>query len=123
MLPPMTGAFWRSTDFINKVMTKLILTRGITWADCLRKYKIKLDDKEVGTIKQGETFTFEISPGPHEIYLRIDWAKSKKIEFNLQEGQTAKFYCQGLHLWKLPLAIFYITVFFFRYVHLELKKN
>jgi hypothetical protein len=64
---------------------------GIT--DHLRSYKVVLDGEVVGHLRPGESFIFDVTPGPHEFFLKIDWGRSKKIDMNLTTGQTARFSC------------------------------
>lgn len=36
----------------------------------------------------------EVAPGPHEVFLRIDWARSQTVELDLGEGETAHLECE-----------------------------
>jgi hypothetical protein len=103
-------------------MAKIFITRGKTGADKLRKYNIRLDGQFIGTIKQGESFSHEITPGYHKIYLRIDWCRSKVIRFQIEEGETANFHCHGLRGWQMSFLFLYGTFLFARYINLELEK-
>jgi len=48
--------------------------------DSLRKYQIFLDDKLVGSIKSGGKLKFEVSNGPHKIFLRMGKCGSSTFE-------------------------------------------
>jgi hypothetical protein len=43
--------------------------------DVLRSYKVVIDGNADGEIRRGETKTFDVPPGRHDIHLEIDWAK------------------------------------------------
>lgn len=73
----------------------LTLARDSTFADSLRAYSILLDGVNIGTIRDGEIKHFDIKPGMHSLMLRIDWARSQKIEFNFIEGYDAIFLCSS----------------------------
>ena len=66
----------------------IIISRENLYADKLRNYKIIIDEKYYDDIKQGEIKNIYISPGNHTIYLKIDWCRSNKINFNVSENET-----------------------------------
>jgi len=67
--------------------------RRSRWAarDLVRSYRVLLDGGEVSRIKRGQTFEFNVMPGPHTIQLALDerlllnrtWPLSWKIDVNL----------------------------------------
>ncbi len=63
--------------------------------DVLRSYKVVIDGNTVDEIRRGETKTFDVPPGPHEIHLEIDWAKSRNLELNLSSGDVASLTCSA----------------------------
>ena len=96
---------------------RLVLTRRKAGADKLRSYKILLDGEQIGTMKEGTTFTADIAPGTHELQLKIDWGKSPIDTFEVKEGGEARFWCQSK---TNPFtAIFYAIFGANRYVTLE----
>jgi len=72
-------------------MTNLTIVRDSGYADRLRAYTIVLDGVEIGTIRDGETKTFPIVPGPHSISLKIDWCGSKSVRFAAADGDSVAF--------------------------------
>ena len=62
--------------------------------DMLRAYTVVIDGNTVGDIRRGETRTFDVAPGRHEIRLEIDWAKSRNLELNLSSGDVASLACR-----------------------------
>ena len=63
--------------------------------DVLRAYKVVIDGNTVGDIRRGETKTFDVAPGQHEIHLEIDWAQSRNLELNLSSGDVASLTCSA----------------------------
>jgi len=47
----------------------------------LRAYKVVLDGKVIGTIKDGEQVEFDVAPGRHQLQLKIDWCRSNIVDF------------------------------------------
>lgn len=66
--------------------TKIILTRRSEWLNRLRSYKIFIDDAEAGTIKNGASEEFLISPGIHSIQCKIAWYSSPVFVVNIEKG-------------------------------------
>lgn len=55
------------------------ITRESCKFDSKRRYKVMIDDSCIGSICNGETKTFDLSQGNHELFLKIDWCRSQKI--------------------------------------------
>ena len=68
------------------------LKRASEIADLLRAYKIIVDDRQVGTIRTGGEVAFDVAPGRHSIWLRIDWAESNKLEV-VSDGLPLELEC------------------------------
>lgn len=62
-------------------------------ADRLRAYRVILDGHEVGKIRRGERITLDVDPGRHEIYLKIDWARSPTITLELAPKEEGRLVC------------------------------
>ena len=72
-------------------MASIQISRDSGYADRLRKYAIVLDGQKVGELSDGETSRIPVSPGPHELAVRIDWCGSKPLRFTVGENETATF--------------------------------
>lgn len=95
------------------------LRRVAEFRDRLRAYKVVLDGQVIGQIRHGEEAEFAVEPGPHELYLKIDWCRSNTVEFE-NDGPVTVFEC-GSNL-KGPaifLAILYVTLWRERYLWLR----
>jgi hypothetical protein len=98
----------------------IILNRDPKGMGRLRKWKIMLDEIEVGKIAFGEKKSFQVEPGQHVLYIKIYWGRSNKVNFENTKDETISFKCvssaRGL---SSILEIFYAFIFFNRYIKLE----
>ncbi|WML45442.1 hypothetical protein [Neobacillus sp. PS3-40] len=69
------------------------LKRTSQFANCLRKFKIFLNNVHVNDIGDGEEVVIPIEKGHHELYIAIDWVKSKTFDININDGQEIKLLC------------------------------
>ena len=99
---------------------RMILKRDSGYADRLRSFRVTLENEVIGSIANGQEATFDIEPGPHTLRLKVDWAKSNTVKFEIHPEQTMYFTCasraRGI---KVLLTIFYTTIFSQRYIKLE----
>ena len=49
------------------------------WRDAYRKYRVLVDDVEVGQLANGEVAEYEASLGPHSVRMKIDFAGSPTV--------------------------------------------
>jgi adenine-specific DNA methylase len=61
--------------------------------DRARAYKVMIDGQEAGTIRHGQQQSFEVVPGTHEVFLKIDWCRSPKRTVDVAGGGRAKVTC------------------------------
>jgi hypothetical protein len=81
------------------------LKRASEMADLLRTYTIVVDGNDVGTIRRGKEVTFEVAPGQHRMWLRIDWCESNALEF-LSDGTPLEFECgSNFRGWRAFLGV------------------
>jgi len=71
----------------------LTLERGVEQTNYLRKYIVIIDNEVAGSISSGEAKHFKISPGSHDIQIKIDWCKTKPILFEISAGQNTYLCC------------------------------
>lgn len=77
------------------------LVRKKASRDILRSYKVFIDGRLVGTIRQGSTCEFEIQPGRHDVFLTIDWCSSPHLPLDIVPDEEVKLICQGRNLFRL----------------------
>jgi hypothetical protein len=87
------------------------------FVDCLRSYKVVIDGAVVGQLGPGDHSAFEVAPGSHEIFLKIDWCRSEKVDVHLAGGQNVKFYCAPRA--NLFTTFYWITFGRHRYIRLS----
>jgi hypothetical protein len=90
--------------------------RRALWMDIARAYKVVIDRRVVGRLRNGEEKTFLVEPGGHEVEIRIDWMGSPPLELDLAAGEEARLSCRGRN----PLLVpYWITLGRKRYIALE----
>ena len=95
----------------------ITITREKAYGDKLRSYNVILDGKKIGSIKEGETKSFDSTAGQHTLFLKIDWASSNKIQFS----GDAQFQCihAAKGFFRILLAILYTSILSGRYITLK----
>lgn len=59
----------------------------------MRNFKVMIDGFQAGKIEDGEKLRIEVTPGEHEIYLKIDWCRSNRLYINMNENEHVVFDC------------------------------
>jgi hypothetical protein len=86
-------------------------------ADRSRAYRVVLDGHEVGKLRRGERITLDVDPGRHEVYLKIDWARSPTIAVELAPKEEPRLVCAP---GASPVTfLYYITFGRDRYIKLD----
>lgn len=102
-------------------MKKITISRDSGFADKFRAYQVMLDGKSIGEINDGETESFDVPTGRHELRLEIDWCGSNTVVFDLDRNDLA-FECgSNLRGLRRYLALIYIS--FKRKSYIWLKQS
>ncbi len=105
-------------------MASLKIIRDSGYADRTRAYVIILDGKNVGELRNGETKEFPVSPGQHDLSLKIDWCGSETCQFTVTEGETLAFRAtSNLRGAKLLLSLWYVLFARNSYLQLDRTSN
>jgi len=89
----------------------IMIRRTSQYVNRLRQINIFIDDQKVGGVANGESKAFEVTPGQHSVFAKIDWCKAPAIEVAISAGQTETLICGSeLTGLKLTLAIFYAFI-------------
>ena len=100
------------------------INRATGFVDKNKCYKIMLDEHQIGVIHDGQTKTFDLPKGEHIIYLKIDWCRSNKLKFVIEDGQTVEFDCgNALKGWRILLDMLYVTILKNHYLWVKIKEN
>jgi hypothetical protein len=86
----------------------------------MRAYRLIVDGKKIGRIKDGQTKTFPVEPGEHKLFLKIDCCSSTTLSFSLPANHSARFVC-GSNLWGLEIFLIPFYILFARKNYLWLK--
>jgi hypothetical protein len=87
--------------------------RNKKMGDAMRAYKVVVDGETAGKVRRGKTVSVDVAPGSHEVWMKIDWTKSRPIEVELQAGEEATLLCapnrsalegSGRALWKTTVG-------------------
>ena len=78
----------------------------------LRSYKIYVDGKFIGKVSNGKTQSFDIEPGKHSVYAKLDFFKSNKIDIQTVENEEFSIKLKGSDF-ALGITTFYTFVFLF----------
>src|SRR2546423_3118795 len=101
-------------------MARVEIKREKGSKDSIREYQIELDDEVVGSVKAGESSSFDVQPGPHRLRLKIDWCSSGYLDFTIDNNeQTLSFECGN----NVPALSDLIYVIFLRDEYLWLKRT
>ena len=104
-------------------MTLLRIVRDSGYADRLRAYKVILDGKATGEVRNGETKEFPISPGQHALSLKIDWCGSRTVEFTVAGEDALTFDAKSnLRGPKLLAAMWYVLFARSSYLRIEQRQ-
>jgi hypothetical protein len=100
------------------------ISRQTRHLDSLRSYKIYIDDIYCGDIKDGEIKELDIEDGAHSIYLKVDWCRSKKSNFIVNNNELLEFYCgNSMSGLKCLLGFIYISFLKNRYLFIQLNNS
>ncbi len=63
------------------------------WRDRARAYKVYVNGQRRDEIGRGETRVLEVEPGEAEIYLKIDWCRSRRVKVAVAPGAKVRLSC------------------------------
>jgi hypothetical protein len=94
----------------------LILNREPGRRDLWRAYRVMVDGNQAAVLNEGERRELTLSPGDHEVWIKLDWTRSPKIKLDLAEAsRTYLQFRAGGGPWMVPIdALFRPT----RYIEL-----
>lgn len=88
-------------------MAILYLRRTSEYLNRWRRFSIYIDGKQIGLIGNGETREFNIPPGQHSVYSKIDWCSSQALSFSIKENEVLAFKVGGFKYgyWLMPTGL------------------
>jgi hypothetical protein len=101
-------------------MTSIKIIRKSEYINRCIKYKIMINGENAGKIENGQTLEVPIQPGSYELYVKLAWYRSNKINLTLAKGEQAQFRCRYRGKWYNAFhALYYIYFKFDRFFILE----
>lgn len=67
------------------------ITRVKEYANKARAIGIYINNNKIDTIRDGESKSIEVESEENEIYVKIDWCKTKPVKIITQADETTKF--------------------------------
>lgn len=99
---------------------KIVVKRASEYANMVRSIGIYIDNVKFDSLNNGETKVFELDPGIHEIYAKIDWCKTKPLIIDIRENDTAALELgSNATGWRMLLTFYYITLNTSEYLYLR----
>ena len=71
----------------------ITVARRVDPTNILRAYRIIVDDQPVGWINAGEVKHFEVSPGNHQVSVRVDWCHSVPLAVSKPPESNVLVWC------------------------------
>lgn len=94
-------------------MTSIEIFREDDFIAVFRTFKVMLDENKVAKVNIGKTIEIPVEPGTHELYVKIDWERSKKIMITVVEGKKQHFRCRYRGNWFNLPQMWYYAIFKF----------
>ena len=69
---------------------RITIDRINHYRDTVRAYQVKIDGQVFGRVKDGKQQTFEVSPGAHQVRVRLMWLQSPPVDVQLEEGSEVR---------------------------------
>ncbi len=76
-----------------------------------RDLKVYIDDTYSGSIPYASEDIFELEPGTHQIYVKMDWCRSKSFEFEILSGESKRLFCGSKFANKSIFVGMFVSIF------------
>lgn len=91
---------------------RILINRPKQYADTMRAYKIKADNKEIAIINAGDDLEISIPNGAKQLIATVDWATSNSIEVSkLSPNDVLHVKNSFSHMSWVPFISLYYTLF------------
>ncbi len=92
-------------------MATIKLDRTNEYTNRFRKFRVYIDGIKAGEISNGESKSFEVTAGKHEVVCKIDWCSSPTISMEVPEGEVKTLKVGGFKHGNWILTFSFITIF------------
>ena len=76
---------------MSKEKSTIRITRGNDYFGVMRKLKVYINEKHLGSVKHNSSVDFNVSPGKHDVYVKMDWCKSEPVTLKLKDGNMIEY--------------------------------
>ena len=90
------------------------------WRDRLRAYEVWVNGEKRAEIRAGEQRVIDVAPGPVEIFLKLDFVRSRIVRLDVLEGAEPHLHCRPR---SAITALYGITFGRNRYMHLQIQDE
>jgi hypothetical protein len=66
---------------------------SVPWKGHARAFRVILDGKRVGSVRDGQRFIRPVPVGPHLLRIGLDWGGSPEVAFWATKDATVEFEC------------------------------
>ena len=91
------------TEYADLKFGKIIVRRKSNFCGCAIPFKIFIDEREMGTIRNGETLTFDVPFGTHHVYFNSPTDKANK-EVTLSDDKTEIKFTISTDMWRMAFV-------------------
>ncbi|MDC6350896.1 hypothetical protein PP178_04985 [Zeaxanthinibacter sp. PT1] len=91
-------------------MPTLIIERPSHWMTREKAYRLFINGKQLGSIKNGETIQYSIEPGNHILKTDIDWFRSHTMVFEIQPDEKKVLKVDGAKYGALLLPFYLLCL-------------
>lgn len=84
---------WEMAEMGIDRSAEVVVARLAGKRDSFRDYRLLIDGRRAATLAEGDVRTLSLQPGTHELWLSIDWARSKKLTLQLPPGSRSVLKC------------------------------
>lgn len=91
------------TEYADMKFGKIIIHRKSNFYGCAIPFKIFIDEREMGTISNGETLTFDVPFGTHQVYFNKIGDKENR-EVTLSENKGEIKFTISTAMWRMALV-------------------
>jgi hypothetical protein len=107
--------------------SKLILTRKAEWINRRQRFKVFINDKEAGLIKNDDTQEYELEPGTYTVQCKLNWTSSLVYALKIKQGTNAFLTVSNGMKYIVPLYIMMLVgvliPFFLRLAKLPMSET
>jgi len=79
-------------------MATIRIERTNEFLNRMRNFTIYIDGEQAGTVANGETKDFTVTPGQHSVLAKIDWCTSPTLSINTGDTEIKKLKVGGFKI-------------------------